>query len=84
MDQTSPEWVVVRCARIERSFLESNFDEAKSVHWSPTIGPTDGFHSHCMICNIAIPWETSPDEQIYSSGTAFLCSFCFERFVKDA
>lgn len=69
-------------ARIKRSFLESTIEEARSASWIPTAGLEESDHRHCMICNIAIPWETSQGEQIYSSETAFLCSFCFQIFVK--
>ena len=77
------EWVLVRGAKVERTYLEESTAEARAFDWHMRPPPEESEHTHCVICNIAIPWEISPDEQVYQSPYGWLCCYCFEHFVKQ-
>ncbi len=76
------EWILVRGAKIERSFLKDSIAEARSLVWNPRLPPEED-HSHCIICNVAIPWDIEPGEQVYQSTYGWLCSYCYTHFVSS-
>ena len=68
------EMLEVNGARIERSFLEENISEAKSLRWVKA--EFTGEHKHCIVCGIAIT-----DGEHWKAGNRWMCDYCKERFA---
>ncbi len=75
-------WILVNGAKIERKFFEENVAEAKGLKWKQAAFPLDNNHSHCLICNIAIPSKKNKNEKNYKSENGWLCEYCFKHFIE--
>jgi hypothetical protein len=71
------EWVMVNGARIERSFLEENVEEAEEYVWVSTHWDQADDHGHCMVCNVTLVGS----DPCYGSDGGWLCEYCFEAFI---
>jgi hypothetical protein len=75
-------WIEVNGARIEKEFFEENVREARSCEWSEIRVSELRDHVHCMICGIAISPSLGTKHKLYKSNGGYLCSYCFDCFVK--
>ena len=73
------DYVDVNGARIERTFLEANVEEARSCEWQrDELRSTRGTHHHCIVCNVSMT-----EGECYQCGQRCLCQYCHDRFVRN-
>ena len=76
------EWIEINGARIEKGFFDDNVREAKSYDWKKIDSLKLTEHVHCLVCGVAIGGGTLSPEKAYKSSGSWLCSYCYEHFVK--
>jgi hypothetical protein len=76
------EWIDINGARIEKGFFEENVREAKRYTWTEIDSSKLDKHVHCLVCGIVIGDQTSEPEKLYKSSGGWLCSYCYQHFVK--
>lgn len=76
-------WIDVNGARIDKEFLEANIKEAEDYCWEPIRPGELSFHVHCMICGTVVDDKIIMVSVCYKSKGGYVCSYCFERFLKS-
>jgi hypothetical protein len=74
-------WIEVNGARIEKEFFDANVSEAKGYDWVEIRTADLAEHFHCMICGITIDPQ-SPTTRAYKSKGVYVCSYCYDHFLK--
>jgi hypothetical protein len=77
--ETMPEWVLVNGARIERTYLEENLQEARAQEWLVPTDQTHYDHRHCMVCTVAI--DMGHHSRYMTSKAGVLCASCYAQFI---
>ena len=75
------EWIEVNGAKIKKDFFEENLAEARSYKWEKSPHPKDLDHSHCLICDAAIPELDNVERTAYKSKFGWLCNYCYKTFI---
>jgi hypothetical protein len=72
------DWVMVNGARIERSFLEANIAEVRSVgNWNEGRFSDASGHTHCIVWGVAI----AKGDVGFESTHGWVCAYCYGTFV---
>lgn len=73
--------ITVNGAVMDRAFFEDNLTEARSIKWEVDTTGHRSDHHHCIVCTAPVIAESSVP--VFRSGGRYLCSYCYEHFVKS-
>jgi hypothetical protein len=68
----------VNGAKIEKTFFDGNVKEARCYDWSLEQLSPDREHAHCIVCEVTIKQGVAA----YRSRGGWLCTYCYDHFVK--